>query len=149
MSALAGSKDDLKAKCASCAGGVGIALCTVLMLLGGVGVAAVGLSQGAGMAGMGGGLLATGGGLLSLVIGFISGPLGEVILLTSIGLVIAGMWLGQKVKPLALALIAAVVLFVGMYSYFSIDMILVGSTTLMVAYAAAYSRRFSSLIRLG
>lgn len=144
-----GDGRDLKARCANCAGGVGIALCTFFMLLGGVGVAAVGLSQGAGMADMGSSSSGTGSGLLSLTIGLFSGPLGEVILLASSGLLVAGMWLGRKVKPLALALIAALMLFVGMYSYFSIGMIVTGSAILIVAYAAAYNRRFSKFVKLG
>ena len=142
------SKRGLEAKCANCAGGAGIAICTVFMLLSGVGVAAVGLSQVGGMAGMGGSSPAQGGGLLYPAIRLISGPFGEVILLASFGLMVAGMWLGRKVKPLALALIAAVTLFAGMYSYFSIGMIATGSAILIAAYAAAYSRRFSKLVKL-
>lgn len=131
--ARVGDSEDFKAKCLNCAGGVGVALCTALMTLSGVGVAAVGLSQGAGMTGMGGNSPVTGGGLLSTAARLFSGPFGEVILLTSFVLMVAGVWLGRKVKPLAIALIAAVILAVGMYFYFSIDMITAGSMLLVVA----------------
>jgi len=121
------------------------------MSLSGIGVAAVGLTQGAGMAGMGGSTTSSvaGNGLLAPVIGFFSGTPGEVILIVSFGLMAVGMHLGRKLRPLALALVAAVVLFVGMYSSFvSLTIIALGSVMLLVAYVAAYSHSFSKLMRL-
>ena len=101
------------------------------------------------MAGMGGSSIVTGSSLLSTAVRLFSGPFGEVVLLASFMLMVAGMWLGRKVRPLATALIAAVILFVGMYFYFSIDMITAGSMLLVVAYAATYNSRFSKFVKLG
>jgi len=141
-----GKNDSLKAKCANCAGAAGIASCVVPMLLSAIGVAAVGLSQGS-MAGMGN----TSGALTSSpflqLISFLSGPWGAVILAGSFALMVYGMWLGRKYRPLTLGLTAAVVLFVGMYSYFSVVLQLVGAALLVVAYLAAYSHSFASALK--
>jgi len=141
---------NFRARCANCAGGIGIALCTVFMSLSAVGVAAVGLSQGANMAGMGSSSASpvAGGSLLALVIGFFSGLAGEAILIVSFGLMATGMYLGRKLRPMALALVAAVVLFVGMYLYFSLVIIALSSGVLLVAYVAAYNHNFSKFTRL-
>lgn len=140
---------NLKAKCSSCAGAAGIALCSASMMLSGVGIVAVGISQGSGMAGMGGQLTIPAGASLPLqAVLFLTSFWGAVIVLISIGLMAFGMWSAKKVKPLMVALLGATILFFGMYGYFSIPMQVGGAIVLAVGYATAYSRRVALRTRM-
>lgn len=138
---------DTKAKCAGCAGAAGIAACTISMMLSGIGIAAVGLSTASGgMQGMGGQTSAIAGSSpIIQAVAVLSGVWGEAILLGSFALMLFGMWSAKRTKPMALALIGAPVLFVGMYGYFLIGLQVMGIAVLALAYATAYSRRAATL----
>ncbi|MDG6908647.1 MAG: hypothetical protein JRN20_23010 [Nitrososphaerota archaeon] len=143
---------ELNAKCATCASAVGIASCTVSMTLSAVGIATIGLAQNSGMGGMSGGSsgVVAGGSsaLLPSLIVFLSGFWGEVILLASFVLMAYGMWSIKKIAVMFVALLGAVVLFVGMYAYFSIGLETMGSVVLILAYASACSRKAAAITRL-
>ncbi|MCL4518653.1 MAG: hypothetical protein M1587_05575 [Thaumarchaeota archaeon] len=85
----------------------------------------------------------------SQLIIFLSGFWGEVILIVSFALMAFGMWYGKKARPMILALIAASLLFIGMYVYFSIGLELAGSVILILAYTSVYNPRFAVLTKLG
>lgn len=144
----------LKAKCANCAGAVGIVSCVVPMVVSAIGIVAVGASQMSGMS-SGGAQAPTSAtsnasiAVFSQVIRFLSGFWGEVILAVSFGLMAFGMWHGRKKRSMILALVAALLLFIGMYVYFSIGLELAGSVILIFAYTSVYNRRFANLAKLG
>ncbi len=139
---------ELRAKCATCAGGVGIAVCAIPMLLAAVGIAAVSASQNSAMTGMGS-LSAMGSPTLSRIVEFLSGFWGEVLLVVSYALMLVGMWFGGNRKPMVLAFFGAALLFEGMYGYFSAGVQLVGLVALSLAYAATYSNRIERFLKLG
>lgn len=142
-----GTNSNVKAMCANCAGAVGIASCMVPMLLGAIGVASVGLTESS-MSSMGGISGAPASSPLLQLVAFLSGFWGAVILVASFSLMVYGMWHGRKHRPLALGLLSAVILFIGMYAYISIALQLLGSALLAVTYTAVYSHSFASATRL-
>lgn len=150
---IIGRPASLKAKCANCAGAVGIVSCVVPMLVSAIGIAAVGSSEMSGMS-SGGAQAPTsatsnaGIAVFSQVIQFLSGFWGEVILAVSFALMAFGMWHGRRIRSMVLALVAALLLFIGMYVYFSIGLELAGSVMLVFAYSSVYSRRFANLAKL-
>ena len=121
MSACEMTDGDLKTKCATCAGAVGIASCTVSMTLSTVGIAAIGLSQSTGMGSMAGtsagGVAGNSSALFPSLITFLSGFWGEVILLASFVLMVYGMWSGKKIRAMGVLVLGGAFLFVGMYAY--------------------------------
>jgi hypothetical protein len=59
-----------------------------------------------------------------------------------------GMWHGRRIRSTVLALVAALLLFIGMYVYFSIGLELAGSIMLVFAYSSVYSRSVAKLAKL-
>jgi hypothetical protein len=142
-------------KCASCAGGIGICLCTIFMSLSVIGATAVGLSKNANsgnsMGGMGS--MTTTNSAASIVspntiVNFFSGFWGEVILLVSFGLMLTGMWFTGKKKVMPLSIAGVVILYISMYVYYSIALEVVGVVMLALAYTSAYSYKVAKMIKL-
>lgn len=142
-------------KCAFCAGGIGICLCTIFMSLSVIGVTAVGLSKndntGNSMGGMG--TMTTTNSATSLVspntvVNFFAGFWGEVILLVSFGLMLTGMWFTGKKKVIPLSIAGVVILYISMYAYYSIALEVVGVVMLAIAYTSAYSYKVAKMIKL-
>ncbi len=136
---------NLGVTCASCAGAVGIASCSIPMLLAAVGIIAVASSQASGMAGM-----ATGsnGSFLSDLVQFLSGAWGAAILTLSLVLMAYGIWSVRKPRAMAIGLAAAVFLFSGMYLYPTVILTVIGLVGVPFAYASAYGVRLAKLVRL-
>jgi hypothetical protein len=82
------------------------------------------------------------------VVSVLSGPWGEVVLLASFALILFGMWSAKRTKPMALAIVGATILFVGMYGYFLIDLQAVGIAVLALAFVTTYSRRAATIARM-
>jgi hypothetical protein len=142
-------------KCTSCAGGIGICICTIFMSLSVIGAAAVGLSKnansGIGMEDMGNMTTTISPASLTfenIIINFFSGFWGEVILLVSLGLMLTGMWLTGKQKVMPLSIAGVVILYIGMYAYYSITLEVVGIVMLAIAYSSAYSYQVAKMIKL-
>jgi hypothetical protein len=146
-------RNSLVSKCASCAGGVGVALCTVFMTFGAIGIVAVGFSKNMGnMNGMGS---VENSSLLGQVSLFFASSFGKSVLLVFIALMIIGLWLhGGKISVLILSLLGSTILFVGMYVYFSIALELAASVLLVLAYFVSYqlirrrSKQIGTLVKL-
>lgn len=143
---------DFKSKCACSASGIGICLCTVFMSISMVGAALVVVSKNSndmqGMASATNSVASTTS--QNVIVNFFSGFWGEVILLISFGLMFYGMWSsgGNRKKLIPLSAAGAVILYVGMYAYFSLTLVIVGAIVLAVAYASVYSYRIASGVRL-
>lgn len=133
-------------KCISCAGGIGIALCTIFMTLGALGIIAVSISNNAlSMPGMPYPQASSSSqySILGQIATFFSSASGEVILIVSFALMILGFWLHKKqLSTPILAVIGSVILFVSMYIYFSIIWEIVGAIFLVSAYVISYSKIF-------
>lgn len=136
---------NLRVTCASCVGAVGIASCTIPMLLAAVGVVAIASSQASGMTGM---TTHSDGSFLSDLVGFLSGAWGATILTLSFVLMAYGMWSVRKPRTMAIGLAAAVFLFSGMYLYPSVVLTVIGLIGVTLAYASAYSVRLANLGQL-
>ncbi len=135
---------DLRATCATCAGAVGIASCTIPMLLAAVGIVAVASSQAPGMTGM---TTDSNGSFLSDLVRFLSGAWGATILTLSLVLMAYGIWSVRKPRTIAVALAAAVFLFSGMYLYPSVILAVIGLVGVTFAYASAYRVRLAKFVR--
>jgi hypothetical protein len=141
-------KADFKSKCAGCLSAAGIASCTVFMTLGAIGVLGIALSQTISMPGM---PAVQGSGnptLLSQIAIFFSGFWGEAIFFVSVILLVLGFAYAKRVRPLVLALIGSLILFVSMYVYFMLAFLGLGALSLVIAYASAYSRKIAHFTRL-
>jgi len=82
------------------------------------------------------------------IITFFSGFWGEVILLVSFGLMLAGMWFTGKKKVMPLSIAGVVILYISMYAYYSIALEVVGAVMLAIAYTSAYSYKVAKMIKL-
>lgn len=147
----ASSENSIAAKCANCAGAVGIASCMIPMFVSAVGIGSVVSVNG--MSGMGAGSSAvssstTSPSVLAQISSFFSGPDGEIVLLASFILMGFGMWYGRKLKPMAAGLAAAAIIFVGMFAYYSIVLEVLGSVIMVIAYLSVYSQRFANFVHL-
>jgi len=127
-------------------------LCTIFMSLSIAATTSVGLAQITDMADMGG-MTATNTSTSQIsqnaIINFFLGFWGEVILLLSFGLMLAGMWFrgSRKVMPLSIA--GATILYYSMYVHYSISLEIAGAVMLAFAYACAYNYKIAKLVRLG
>jgi len=142
-------------KCVCCAGGIGIYLCIIFMSLGVIGATAVSLSKNANsgnnmgdMASMSTTNSAASSASHNTIITFFSGFWGEVILLVSFGLMLAGMWFTGKKKVMPLSIAGVVILYISMYAYYSIALEVVGAVMLAIAYTSAYSYKVAKMIKL-
>lgn len=133
-------KNVVLAKCASCMGGVGVALCTIFMTLGTVGVIAIGVSQSSSMANMSSAQATSSFSIMSYVALFFSSFLGEIVLAISFALMLLGFWLSRRKIAMYSAIPGMIILFFGMYVQFSIALEIVGAILLAFAYASAYGK---------
>ena len=133
-------KGKLFAKCASCAGGVGVALCTVFMTLGAVGVIAIGAVRSGSMTGMSLAQPIVNPSVPQQVALFFAGFWGEALLAVSFALMLLGFWLSGRKFAVYSAIPGIVILFFGMYIQFSIALEIVGAAFIVFAYAFAYGK---------
>ncbi len=142
----------LASKCVCSTSGIGICLCIVFMTISMTGTTLVGISKNTNsMAEMGSNSMSSMATTSQNVfVSFFSGVWGEVILLISFGLMFYGMWSsdGNRKKLLPLSAVGVVILYVSMYTYFSLALEIVGSIVLAFAYASAYSYRIATAIKL-
>ncbi len=138
------AKRNLGVSCAGCAGAVGIASCTIPMLLAAVGIVAVASSQAPGMTGMTTDSKAS---FLSDLARFLSGAWGATILALSLVLMAYGIWSVRKPRTMAIGLAAAVFLFSGMYLYPTLVLTVIGLAGVTFAYAFAYGVRLAKFVR--
>ncbi len=136
---------NLGVTCATCAGAVGIASCTIPMLLAAVGIVAVASSQASGMTGM---TTGSNGSFLSDLVQFLAGAWGATILTLSLVLMAYGIWSVRKPRTMAIALAAAVFLFSGMYLYPTVTLTVTGLVGVTFAYASAYGVQLAKLVGL-
>lgn len=147
-------------KCASCAGGIGIFLCTIFMSLSMIGATTVGLSKnvnsGNSMGDMGSmssmtpamSSAVSSAASHNIVVAFFSSFWGEVILLISFGLMLAGMWFAGKRKIMPLSIAGVVILYISMYAYYSIGLEVAGAVILAFAYTSAYNHQVAKIVKL-
>jgi hypothetical protein len=117
------------------------------------GTAAVGISKGSaktangmnGMSAMSSGSPNTPN---NVFVDFFSGIWGEVILLTSFGLMIAGIWFTGRRKLVPAAITGATILFVSMYAYYSVTLEIIGIVLLVFVYASTFSYSVAKATRL-
>ena len=133
-------KNKVLAKCASCAGGVGVALCTIFMTLGAIGVIAIVAAQSSSMTGMSLAQPIANPSVPQQVALFFAGFWGEVLLAVSFALILLGFWLSGRKFAVYSAISGIVILFFGMYVQFSIALEIVGAAFIAFAYAFAYGK---------
>lgn len=138
---------NFQSKCACSVAGIGICLCIIFMSIAIGGTAVVGISKGASnMEGMGS--MTTGTAQQNTIILFFSGFLGEVILLVSYGLMFFGIWSSGNKRVLPVAVVGAAILYVSMYTYFSIPLEITGSVVIAFAFASAFNDRLAKKVKL-
>ncbi|MDQ6866234.1 MAG: hypothetical protein M3044_20705 [Thermoproteota archaeon] len=143
-------------KCATCAGGLGILLCSVLMSMSVVGAGVVALSKNADngnvMGNMGSMITAKvidpQSNSLYILVTFFSGFWGEVILIVSFSLMLLGMWFTGKRKIIPLAFLGVLILYVSMYSYYSVTLEVIGAILLSFAYLSIYNYKVAKVVKL-
>jgi hypothetical protein len=111
------------------------------------GTAMVGISKDASnMGNMGN--MATGTAQQNIIISFFSGFWGEMILLVSYGLMFFGIWSSGSKRVLPVAVVGAAILYVSMYTYFSIPLEITGSVVISFAFAFAFSDKLAKKVKL-
>ncbi len=141
----------LASKCACSASGIGICLCIVFMTISVAGTTLVGVSKNANsMTGIGSMSDMATTQTQNVFVNFFSGIWGEAILLISFGLMFYGIWSsgGNRKKLLPLSAAGVIILYVSMYTYFSLTLEIVGSIVLAFAYTSTYSYRIAAAVRL-
>lgn len=140
-----------KCTCACYAGFVGMGICTMLMIFSMGGVAAVSLSKNSNTDVMDVMFYVntnTSAISQNIILGFFEGIGGEIVFLASFSSMFLGMWYSGKRKLMPLAIVSAVILYISMYPYYSIELQIVGAIIMAVTHASSYSYKVAKTLKL-
>jgi hypothetical protein len=84
----------------------------------------------------------------NVVLAFFNSQWGDALLVISSGLMLLGIWFGGKRKLIPLAVTGIVIMFVGMYSYYSIILQAIGATIMGFTHLSNYNIRISKLLKI-
>lgn len=84
----------------------------------------------------------------NIVLAFFSSQWGDALLVASSALMLLGIWFSGKIKLIPLAVSGIVLMFVGMYWYYSISLQITGAAIMGFAHLSNYNYKVSKLLRI-
>ena len=136
-----------RTKAICCAGVFGISLCTILMSISMGGSFAVAFSKDSttqNMNSMNMNDQKNG----NIILAFFGSQWGDVLLVVSSASMLFGIWFSGKMKLIPLAVSGIIIMFIGMYSYYSIVLQISGAAIMGFAHLSNYSYRVSELLKI-
>jgi len=84
----------------------------------------------------------------NIVLAFFSSQWGDALLVASSASMLLGIWFSGKIKLMHLAVSGIVLMFIGMYWYYSISLQITGAAIMGFAHLSNYNYRISKLLRI-
>ncbi len=84
----------------------------------------------------------------NIILAFFSSQWGDALLVASSASMLLGIWFSGKMKLIPLAVVGIVIMFIGMYWYYSISLQIVGAAIMGFAHLSNYNYRVSKLLRI-
>ena len=139
-----------RTKAICCTGIFGISLCTILMSVSMGGSFAVAFSKDSDVQ------MSNSMSLIDMhshkdsnvILAFFDSPWGDALLVASSGAMLLGIWFGGKSKLIPLAISGIAIMFIGMYSYYSINLQIIGAAIMGFAHLSNYNYRISKLLNI-
>ncbi|MHB8603081.1 MAG: hypothetical protein ACYC6W_11960 [Nitrosotalea sp.] len=136
-----------RTKAICCAGVFGISLCTILMIISMGGSFAAAFSKDSSMQNMDS-MNTSGQKNSNIILAFFSSQWGDALLVASSASMLLGIWFSGKIKLMPLAVSGIAIMFIGMYSYYSISLQIVGAAIMGFAHLSNYNYKVSKLLRI-
>jgi len=136
-----------RSKAICCVGIFGISLCTILMSISMGGSFAAAFSKDSGMQSMNS-MNTDSQKNDNIVLAFFSSQWGDALLVASSASMLLGIWFSGKIKLMPLAVSGIVLMFIGMYWYYSISLQITGAAIMGFAHLSNYNYRISKLLRI-
>lgn len=141
---------NVRTKAICCTGIFGISLCTILMSVSMGGSFAVAFSKDSNVQ------MSDSMSLITMhnhkdsnvILAFFDSPWGDALLVASSGAMLLGIWFSGKSKLIPLAISGIVIMFIGMYSYYSISLQIIGAAIMGFAHLSNYNYRISKLLNI-
>lgn len=139
-----------RTKAVCCMGIFGVSLCTIIMSISMGGSFAAALSKDSSMQGVNSisSMIMTDQKNSNIVLAFFNSQWGDALLVISSGLMLLGIWFSGKKKLIPLAVTGIVIMFVGMYSYYSIILQAIGATIMGFTHLSNYNAGISKLLKI-
>ena len=139
-----------RTKAICCTGIFGISLCTILMSVSMGGSFAVAFSKDSKVQ-MGDSMS-----LITMnnhkdsnaILAFFDSQWGDALLAASSGSMLLGIWFSGKSKLIPLAISGIAIMFIGMYSYYSISLQIIGAAIMGFSHLSNYSYKISKLLNI-
>ena len=138
---------DSRSKAICCVGVFGISLCTILMSISMGGSFAAAFSKDSSVQSMGS-MSMNDQKNNNIVLAFFNSQWGDALLVASSASMLLGIWFSGKVKLIPLAVSGIVLMFIGMYWYYSISLQITGAAIMGFAHLSNYNYRVSKLLRI-
>ena len=84
----------------------------------------------------------------NVVLAFFNSQWGDVLLVASSSSMLLGIWFSRKTKLIPIAVAGIAVMFIGMYSYYSIVLQVTGAAIMGFAHLSNYNYRVSKLLKI-
>ncbi|MDC8451567.1 MAG: hypothetical protein LV477_01510 [Candidatus Nitrosotalea sp.] len=84
----------------------------------------------------------------NIVLAFFNSPWGDALLVASSASMLLGIWFSGKMKLIPLAISGIVLMFIGMYWYYSISLQIAGAAIMGFAHLSNYNYKVSKLLRI-
>ena len=136
-----------RSKAICCAGVFGISLCTILMSISMGGSFAAAFSKDSSVQNMDS-MNMTDQKNINIVLAFFNSPWGDALLVASSASMLLGIWFSGKMKLIPLAISGIVLMFIGMYWYYSISLQITGAAIMGFAHLSNYNYKVSKLLRI-
>ncbi len=136
-----------RTKAICCVGIFGISLCTILMSISMGGSFAAAFSKDSSVQSMDS-MNMNGQKNNNIILAFFSSQWGDALLVASSASMLLGIWFSGKMKLIPLAVVGIVIMFIGMYWYYSISLQIVGAAIMGFAHLSNYNYRVSKLLRI-
>lgn len=82
------------------------------------------------------------------ILAFFNSQWGDALLVASSGSMLLGIWFSGKSKLIPLAISGIAIMFIGMYSYYSISLQIIGAAVMGFAHLSNYSYKISKLLKI-
>lgn len=140
----------IRTKAICCTGVFGISLCTVLMSISMGGSFAAAFSKDSTMQNMDSmdSMNINDQKNDNIILAFFASQWGDALLVVSSASMLFGIWFSGKMKLIPLAVSGIVIMFIGMYSYYSIVLQIIGAAIMGFAHLSNYSYRVSELLKI-
>ncbi|MHB8603473.1 MAG: hypothetical protein ACYC6W_12590 [Nitrosotalea sp.] len=136
-----------RTKAICCVGVFGISLCTILMSISMGGSFAAAFSKDSNMQSMDS-MNMNDQKNNNIILAFFNSQWGDALLVASSASMLLGIWFSGKIKLIPLAVSGIAIMFIGMYSYYSISLQIAGAAIMGFAHLSNYNYKVSKLLRI-